>query len=632
MADGLGDVALAAEITARFDYANSWRKQNYDERAKVWYQLYAGFRPENDEAHRNRSNLHIPRSYEEIDTIRARVIKALFASRPYIDFLPSPRCFDFGVDLAVWLQTQEQKCQLAAALTDSQLHDSMPEFYSFVTSFLIFPSAVASVGWRYRKRKVRQKSQAPVFQRVWQWVQGLPFLGQVLAGWQWVEREVEVVENDENDFRCVDWFDFWPDPMATNLDNARFVFHREYLTAAEVDQRLDWLKTVGTGKVYKPDESGWRTLVGTASEFMDDRTGKQSAIGVATETDQGFWDDMVHGYMNEVLHYWEDDRHVIIINRTTVVYDGPNPYHRHGKKPFVVAVFDPLPGEFYGLSAMQLLEHLQEELNTQRNQRIDAVSLILNRIWKVRKGAGVDDSELISQPGGIIHEPAPGTVEMLDMKEVPKSVFTEETILKGDMENVVGVPPVVRGVASMRNETATEIVTKNTSAGYRFEVKAMLYEALSLHRLAYLFDCNNQQFVDRRRLVQVYGQAGMEWAAVGPEELIGEHDYVPASSSVDPMANKEIRRQQLLEMYSALKDNPFVDTYQLTRHIIQSYDVRNPQKFLRDRQQVEAQLAAQAQIDTAGKIAKALPAGGMAGKAGSPQAQMADLSGGGPVA
>src|SRR5690606_41884051 len=79
-----------------------------------------------------------------------------------------------------------------------------------------------------------------------------------------------------------------------------------------------------------------------------------SEVGLTPETRQGHWDEnepiQGHtGQLVEVLHYWENERHAILVNRKAVAYDGPNPYWRHGKKPFVVQSFEPLPNQFYGM-------------------------------------------------------------------------------------------------------------------------------------------------------------------------------------------------------------------------------------------------------------------------------------------
>ena len=574
-----------AELLQRFNYADSWRQQ-YDARALAWYKLYVGWRAELPKQLKGRSNLHIPRTYEEIDTLRARFLKALFSSRPYIDFLPRPR--DANPEL---LPALEAKAKIAGALVDDQLAAAVPAFYDFITCFLVYPAAIASVGWRYETRTVRARQaklvQPTLFEVLAARLRGVEAAPRMVLE----EIEQEVVEHDDNDIQPVDYFDFWPDPRGRDLDTCRFVFHREWLTERELRDKLALLARAGGGQVYEPED--WEALAASGGALQDGREDRLAAIGLGSDDSQGYWKEPRKGYLMEVLHYWEDDRHAIVVNRHETVYDGPNPYHRHGKKPFIATSFDPLPGEFYGLSAVQLVEHLQHELNTSRNQRIDNVSLVLNRMWKVRRSSDIDENELVSRPHGIIWVDNPDDVTELAMNDVTASSYNDERILKEDMENVLGVPAVVRGAEPAGKQTATEVVTKNTSAGFRFDVKVMLYETLCLKRLAYLMDCNNQQFIDQARLVRVYGPLGMEWKRIEPWEVIGEHDYAPAGSSVDPMANKEIRRQQLNELLNIVSSRPEIAQYvklpELIRMLFQSYDIRAVEKLLLSPEELAAQ-------------------------------------------
>ena len=127
----------------------------------------------------------------------------------------------------------------------------------------------------------------------------------------------------------------------------------------------------------------------------------------------------------------------------------------------------------------------------------------------------------------------------------------------------------------------------------------MLFEVVGIKRLAYLLDCNNQQFVDEPRLVKLFGMEGPQaWRMVGPDEIVGEFDYRPAGANIDPAANKEVRRQQLNELMGIVLQtgNPYIEKYELTKMWLESYDIRNVDKLLIDKQQVLAQMmAAQAQ-------------------------------------
>lgn len=576
------------DLMTLFTYADEYREQR-KEQALEWYRLFVGHRDELPDDLKGRSNLHIPLTNETVDTLRARMFKAYFGTQPYVDFKPKPQTTldirEYDKNLA--------KAKLAAALVNEQFEKNkiQKKWYSFCTSLLVFPAAILGVGWRYETRKVPRKQQVmmdvPMVQQMPDGSLSVTSVRQPIPGrFELVEQEAVVW--DDNEIHNIDFWDFWVDPTGWDIDSCRYVWHRVWMTRPQIQRELELLRKTGIGEVTDVD---WDSIAGTSEELFEGQAERLSSIGYThPTTDAPFGEeDMKRLGRYEVLHYWEDGRHAIIINRAVVAYDGPNPYWRHGKKPFCVATFDPLPGEFYGLSAVQLIEHLQAELNTIRNQRIDNASFCLNKMWGVNPSADIDESELVSRPNGIIHM-QPNDAWPIQIGDVNQSSYQEEIIVRNDMENVLGVPAIVRGVTPSRKETATEVITKNNNASIRFDAKIMLIEDV-FKRLAYLMDCNNQQFISQERVVRQYGPDGAEeWATIEPDALIGEWDYIPAGSSIDPAANRDIRREQLMQlvMYATPQTNPYLDLYELTRQLMESMDVRGVNKALRTPDQVKA--------------------------------------------
>ena len=583
----------AAELRARFDYADSFRKQ-YEKRAIENYKMYVGYRPELPKDKKGRSNLHIPLAYEMIDTLRSRIHQAFVRTRPYVDFIPIPS----AQNTAWWMNPQyvqfaEQQAKLAAALVDTQLekNDWEAVFYDYLTSLLIFPAAILAVGWRYEQKRVRRR--VPVTTGF-----NIDALGQIVP-----RIEMQLIEQletafDDNEVLNVDFFHFWIDPRGTNIDNARFVFHREIATRGQIEDLTMILSDSQSGDVFRLD---WDRLKESTDAWASEGPFERMAsVGISVESDDGSWPEGVRrGELFELLHYWEDDRHAILVNRDQLLFDGMNPYWRHSKKPFVFQSWEPLPNEPYGLSAMDIIRHLNEELNTNRNQRIDNVSLVLNRMWLVRRSADIDESELVSRPHGTIYVDSPDDVMPLVMPDVTASSYNDESIIRRDAENALGTPALVRGATGVERQTATEATIKNASAGIRFDVKIVLFDTLGLKRLAELMDLNNQQFITTPRAVKVFGEDEvMSWKLIQPGEIIGEHEYRPGSSAVDPATNKEVRRAQLTQALEVVlkAQIPYVDLYELIKAWLETFDIRSVERILIPRealmqQQLLAQLA-----------------------------------------
>lgn len=562
---------LTSLLLARFDYADAYRKQ-WDEKAQDWWKLYIGWREQfaEDDPRRFRSNIHVPRPYEVLDTYRARLVKSFFGQRPYFDFLPQPSgSAPMNQQL---MELNERKAQLAASLVDQQLekNEIVPLWYEFVTNFLVFPAAVLAVGWRYEEKTVLRRIETPTID---------PYTGRLTM--TLTTQAVPQVIWDGNELSIVAWEDQWCDPRGADIDKARFFFHRELLTRDQLESKIALLERAGIGEAFPLD---WETVQKQGEHLLGEGKWERfSAVGISDPGGDHWAVGEKPGNVVEVLHYWTNDDYGMLINRHSLAWYGANPYWRHGSKPYILCSFEPVTGQPYGISAMQTIEYLAHEVNTQRNQRIDALSFTINAMRKVRRSADIDQNQLIPRPGGIVEVDELDDVADMPMQGIPQSAYLEESLIKQDMENALGTPPVVRGVSASGRETATEIAAKQSNAGIRFEVKIAVYQVKAINRLARLMDLNNQQFIDTAQWVQVYGaEQLMQWQQVEPFMLIGERDYRPAGSNIDPAANREIRRQQIMQLMEIIwKLNiPYVNRYELFRDLIDTFDLRNPSKII----------------------------------------------------
>lgn len=562
------------ELLSLFDWAKEYRSQ-FEEEAKSCYIDYVGYR----KAIEGRSNLHIPRSYELLDTLRAQLVQAITQNRPYVEFVP---IYKRPEDLQ---QTEQldKKAELAAGIVDNQLEKNEFELkvYDFVTDFLIAPASFMSVGWRQEVRMIKKKIEKTVSMLE-------NFVNTVL---QREAQTFDIVDEqetiwDDNELQIIDFFDFWPDPRATecNIDKCRFVFVREWMTWDNIQDYLMLLREHADGTVYDLnqediDQNG--SYDDTAEEI------RRGSIGGNFDDRDGS-DDMDSDRLKlyEVLHYWEDGKHAILVNRYSLAYSGGNPYWRHSKIPIVAACYEPLRGQFYGQSAIQRLKHLQAELDTTRNQRIDNVSMIINRMW-LRIDPNIPDSALVSKPNNIIDSAVPDGIKSLDTPDVTSSAYQEEAIIKQDMEGALPTPPITRGQG--QEQRATNAMINNQNATTRYSVKLTLFERMGLKRIAYLMDMNNQQFIEEPRLAKFADQDGaFAWRMVDPGDTYGEHDYRPASASIDPALSKDIKRQQAIQLFPLAMENKFTDQYKFTKLLYKLFD-KDFTECLKSQEQVRSE-------------------------------------------
>ena len=113
--------------------------------------------------------------------------------------------------------------------------------------------------------------------------------------------------------------------------------------------------------------------------------------------------------MVELIELWGDfpmegallKNHVMVIaNRRTLIRLEPNP-NPHGKIPWQMFSLIPEPNEIYGKGILEPVLGLQDVANVRMNQVIDANSLIVNPMLKVRNTGVIDFENFVSAPGAL---------------------------------------------------------------------------------------------------------------------------------------------------------------------------------------------------------------------------------------
>ena len=551
-------------VLSRFRWSEQWRRP-WDDKWLRWYKTFRGIVPKLPEGEEDRSNLHIPYTYSTVDAVRSKLLTACFANRPYVSFVPKDAD---DVENAKNMET----------LVDSQMNRTDVEFmvrmYQLFTDMLIYGGCPYEVGWRYEPRKIKRK---------------VPMVDEsgILLGYE--EQEIEVVNWDDPDFQPFMIDDLYPDPEGTSIDDCSWVIRRRYITRKELEAKID-------EGIYKVKDL---EAINQAGDRISE--GKQDRLAAIGAADAYADEADVGGRRYELLEMWEDDRVTTVINRTEVIRDEANPFW-HGKKPFGFAKFDPLNGEFYGISLVEVIEHLQAELNTTRNQRIDATSQTINRMWIVLKGMGLEPADLVSRPNGIIWVDS--------MEEVPKEVefkppdpaaYQEESIIKADIQEATSTYNEARGAPSDTKRTATENAIRERSTNIRFETKLRIFEALGLKRLGFFYDQLNQQFIDDIRSIRISGEdGGYEWQEMRPEDIAGRFEYQPAGSSIEPTLDKLEYRTNLLNLYNEFKEDPEIKTRELKKRVFEAFGIKDTEKLIKSEEEImqeqQEELAAQGEL------------------------------------
>lgn len=531
---------LANKIVSRYTTARNWReplKQKWDD----FYDLYRGVLDSSTKS-MWQANIFVPYAFSTIETIVPRLV----AGRPQIDVMPREEGdTDYARVQNYLVDYQWDQCDMDKLLPD------------IVRQMLIYGTSVVKVYWDKKIETVQEEIEIdPDF----------PELG---------SQKVEVEKTTKNQpvVEMVDLYDFFWDPKGYSRDTCGWMAHRTH-------RSYDYLLKMQKQGLYKNvnllEKDKTRPFKGET-----DKTSRTTALG--TTDPQNVSGDSDKEANIELIEYWEDDRVVTVANRRVIIRDEKNPF-AHGKKPFVIFIDQSVPKEFCGIGELEPIETLQKELNDMRNQRMDNASLILNRMWLVQNGANVDEDELVSDVGGIIHTDKIEGVQALYPPEIPNSSYREETLIKADIQQTTGITDYTKGVASdaLANETATGISMMQEASNARIKLKMMNIE-MAIREIGELFISLNKQFIDEETVIRILGEGSPQWLLVKPSEIKDNFDLL-VESAPRLLENDAIAKRQALELFQMFANDPLIDQLELRRYILEAFNAKNIDKLLGQQQ------------------------------------------------
>jgi len=378
----------------------------------------------------------------------------------------------------------------------------------------------------------------------------------------------------------IDWVDnysLWYDWHNTNGESKQYWFKRLLLSEDEIrrkypmadDNRLDIAFTVNSGDLV--DYASIRQTTKLSHESIVKGADRFSSTGAFFGTDGIYQNNQIK--MHEVFERLRPfaDGYDVWVNDVPVLKGAtmPNPYDF--KESFFVGVpYLKIPGEYEGYGIPMLLENPQIMLNTIKNQRLDAMTLNIHRMWIVNPLANIKKEELVIRPMGIIYSPDPNGAREIQVSDIKPSAYREEELLKSDMRYSSGVDDFSMG-AGGGSASATEVrhLRESTLERVRLFVNhlgegyatAMRY-CISMWR----------QFYSKEIVMRITGDNGQtEFPIIDKDDLSGEFDF---KATVIPSiaGQNDIKKKQDMDLFQLLVTLPFIDPEKLTSKMLHDWN------------------------------------------------------------
>jgi hypothetical protein len=288
----------------------------------------------------------------------------------------------------------------------------------------------------------------------------------------------------------------------------------------------------------------------------------------------------------------QEDGVIWLGNRKVVLRDETSPLW-HGEIPVGIVNDIRMPHEAMGIGEAEIAESFQEEKSDLRNARMDNIHQIVNRMWTVMNNAGIDDVELMSRPGGIVHMDVPDSVRPLVQGEMHFSTYKEEEILDQDVQRITGATDILRGLAfNASRPTATSDKIKAEFAAARTRIKILDMQNHFLRQVGRWIIALEQQFTTEEKQIRINRNGITEDIRIKPEDISGDWDVKPELDQAFPLSKAQKREDAAITLQALAPyiQGGVVVADEIIKYFLKTHNIPNPEKLLVSLQQRSEQV------------------------------------------
>ena len=464
-------------------------------------------------------------------------------------------------------------------------------------SALIYGKGILRVFWRKEQRVLPQRIDLQIPQ-IEMGPDGLPYI----AGFQHREivREVPQVVYDGPYIENVPIRQFLADPEYRSIQKMPVVGHiytKSYDWLMRMMQAGEYTNVDLIGKTLTRFRGGsvdvkeltqiYRDLEG-AHTFEEIETNRHSADNIDVMDLYGRYSlqGPTHDLDSHITYKGPEDEVVCTIaNYDTVVKLEKVKY---GVRPFFDVGAHINPHRYYDIGLVELVSDIQEAFNNLANLRLHDAMMKVNTMLKVDVNSDIDPRSLVWKPFGIIPVESMDEVEIMQQPDFNSQIYREQIeFLEGIIQDATGVYDYSKGVTPSRSEYVGTMVSIQSVAESRIRVLLMTMDYMGIRPL-----------LKYMMLLNVYNlPSGYEFRLMGQNQqptfrrafgsdLSIDFDFEAKYAAAEPALAKQNRINMLLQYAQMWQQDPMVNQYEFKKAVLELHDMIDPDRFLRDPQQV----------------------------------------------
>jgi len=406
--------------------------------------------------------------------------------------------------------------------------------------------------------------------------------------WKYADKKT-----DHPTFEVINPDDIVVHPNKLEMDDRWGLYHKSEMTKSQMIE-MGW------------DKRAINALKKSSLKDSDYRNDKLRALGftkIADQKENDKTDDLfevVECFEKRALEVDGPDVpiYVVIANREKIInkpINGlyTNPY-KHGQPPYVPLYYDKNPHFFYGISAMEKIYSLNQELNTLQNMKV--VNYIRRNYppIEVEKNSGIDLSTLVFENCIPWLVNKIGQVKPFVLPDLSGSIDNQQLNIKTMMQNRLGVNDVML----VSNETdikggntygGAAIANENTKL--RFKPNATLIdEAVEMVGDLTISCFQDETLFDRKKAIAIADKEGeFKNTIINPQDIKGELVYRVQSLSTIA-ESKTVRLDKLINIKELYAENQSLKQENLDKQIFDAADL-DYESLMKEKPELIAQAA-----------------------------------------
>jgi hypothetical protein len=386
-------------------------------------------------------------------------------------------------------------------------------------------------------------------------------------------RLIKVEKNVWDDFYCrvLDVFDCFFQPGVDEIEAGDWFMFRVWHSRKDLEAMVK-------GEILYPEVMEYLEDGGNLATSEIDGAGKaerDQLIGLQRSVRKNAYGK------HELLYVLENERTVVILDRTILARVGDNP-HPLQEKSIIPMKLTPMVSEPIGMGTIEALGGLPEKLNAITNARLDNISLLINKVVIANRYAQIDFQNLKFTAGNVIlTDNIENSLKFLDAPDVSVSSEREIFATKEELQFVAGVSDFIVGnTGSARLPgTATGISTIVREANARFALKLSTFEASSLRRLVEAIHAYNRLFMPEEKTIHILGPKGYEMKSITLDEVNIDSEFTVEPGSSVPLDQLTRREALGAALPNLMNLSQIIDIEKFVKEYLESLDIRNADTF-----------------------------------------------------